>query len=61
MSLFGKIMTIVFIIWSFISMMMLSSSGSLDLLSNPAFGTVLIGYTIIIAVTVVLKLIVSAL
>jgi len=61
MSLFGKIMAVIFMIWSFISLMMLSASTSGDLLSNPAFGTVVIGYTIIIAVTVVLKLIVNAL
>jgi len=61
MSLFGKIMTIIFIIWSLISVILMSTAGDISTFFNTSFGMVLIGYILIGAVTVILKAIVNML
>jgi len=59
MSLFGKIMAIIFILWSIVAFSLLRASGDIAAFMRINFVTVFIGYIIIIVITIMAKKIVA--
>ena len=59
MSLFGKIMAVIFIFWSVVAFGLLRASGDIAAFMRTNFVTVAIGYITIIIVTIVAKKIVA--
>lgn len=60
MSLFGKIMTVIFILWSIVVIGLMRASGDFYAFMRINFVTVALGYIIIFVVTIVAKKIVKA-
>jgi len=60
MSLFGKIMTVVALLWTFVTFIILSSSENIYSFMRNNFVTVFFGYIMIIIVTIVAKKIVAS-
>jgi len=59
MSIFGKIMGVIFILWSIVVFSLMRASGDIYAFMRINFITVFMGYIIIIIVTIVAKKIVA--
>jgi len=60
MSLFGKVMIVIALLWSFVAFLMLSASEDVYSFMRNNFVTIFFGYIIIIVVTIVSKKIVAS-